>query len=100
MSLWVCGEGCWGVSVCVCNFHVCIILVWVECCSTHTSSVARGQGAECPLTAKKLPKIGEKRGKRGKKSGKEGKTGKGGKIGKKRQKSGRFFYFAPPDRED
>ena len=27
------------------------------------------------------------------------KSGKRGRVGKKRQKSGRFFHFAPPDRQ-
>ena len=38
-------------------------------------------------------KFGKKRGKWG-----EGNREKRGKIGKKRQKSGRFFHFAPSDR--
>ena len=46
---------------------------------------ARGKGRGPRLTAKNFPKI-EKRG------------NKSGKIGNKRQKSGRFFHFAPPDR--
>ena len=42
-----------------------------------------GKGGRVPpLTAKNLPKNQEKEG----------------KIGKKRQKSGKFFHFAPPDR--
>ena len=45
-------------------------------------------------TAKKMLKIGGKEG-LGKKPGK--KLGKREKNGKKRQKSGRFFHFAPPD---
>ena len=41
----------------------------------------------------------EKIAKNRKKSGKnQEKSGKKGKIGKKRQKSGSFFHFAPPDR--
>ena len=44
-----------------------------------------------PLTVKKMPKIRKKRVKIKKKSGKTG------EIGKKRQTSGRFFHFAPPD---
>ena len=57
------------------------------------SGVAHGGGGRVPpLTAKNLPKIGEKRGKMRKNRGKRG------KIGKIRQKSGRFFHFAPPDR--
>ena len=52
-----------------------------------SSEATGGYGGSSPLTAKN----GQKSGKR------EGKSGKRRKIGK-RQKSGRFFYFAPPDR--
>ena len=56
-----------------------------------TSIGARGQSAPPPLTAKKLSKMGEKRGKIGKREEKSGKKSrKRGKIGKKRPKSGRF----------
>ena len=47
-----------------------------------------GLATEGSLRAKNLPKIRKKREK----------LGKRGKIGKKRQKSGRFFHFVPPDR--
>ena len=47
-----------------------------------------------PLTAKNLPKIGKKRGENEEKSGKNR-----GRISKKMHKSGRFFHFAPPDRQ-
>ena len=50
-----------------------------------------GGGRVPPLTAKKLPKIAKKREKIRKNQGR-------GKTGKKRQKLGRFFLFAPPDR--
>ena len=51
---------------------------------TRASDVAN-EGKVPPLTVKKLPKRGKKSGKRG-------------KLGKKRQKSERFFHFAPPNR--
>ena len=60
------------------------------------SGVATGGvkgGRVPPLTAKNLPKIRQKEGKNHEKSGKRG------RIGKKRQKSGRFFHFAPQDRQ-
>ena len=53
----------------------------------------------CTLTAKKLWKIGKKRGKNQEKERKIGKKlRKRRKIRKKRPKSGRFFHFAPPDK--
>ena len=61
------------------------------------SSGIASTGARCRV----LPwqrKICQKSGKRGKKSGKRGGKSGRGKIGKKRQQSGRFFHFAPPDR--
>ena len=45
-----------------------------------------------PLTAKKIAKIAKKRGEIRKNQDNRG------EIGKKRQKSGRFFHFAPHDR--
>ena len=54
--------------------------------SDGLSGVARGQSAT--PDSEKFVKNREKRGK----------SEKRGKIGKKRQKSGRFFQFAPPDR--
>ena len=52
-------------------------------------------GGQSTPDSKKIVKNWEKEGKNW---GKEGKLGKR-KIRKKRQKSGRFFHFAPPDRE-
>ena len=54
------------------------------------------KGEECPSWQQQ---ICQKSGKSGEKSGKSGKKlGKRGNIGKKREKSWRFFHFAPPDR--
>ena len=64
------------------------------------SSIASGRvGAEYP-PSKKIAKNWKREGKRRENQEKEWKkSGKRGKIGKKRQKSERFFHFAPPDRE-
>ena len=50
-----------------------------------------GKGGRVPLLIAKIAENREKERTRGKESEKE-------KIGKKRGKSGRFLYFAPPDR--
>ena len=66
-----------------------------------TSGVANtgGKGYSVPLDSEKFPKNLKKEGKNQEKSEKRGKkSGKRGKIETKRQKSGRFFHFAPPDR--
>ena len=66
----------------------------------QTSSVASGgKGAEYPPTTKNLPKRGKNLGKSGKNQEKRWKIRKKRKNQEERQKSGRFFHFAPPDRE-
>ena len=59
------------------------------------SGVATGgsRGQSATPDSEKFAKNLEKEGKNQEKSGKRG------RIGKKRQKSGRFFHFAPPDRQ-
>ena len=71
---------------------------------TVGSGIATGgaRGKSATLTAKKMPKIGEKSFPLFLSifplfSDQENSGKKGGEIGKKWQKSGRFFHFAPPD---
>ena len=73
--------------MCVCVGGVCV-------CVCVCSGVATGGhgGRVPPLTAKNLPKIGEKREKSLKNREKRG------KIEKKRQTPGGFFHYTSPDR--
>ena len=75
-----------------------IMMIWnhekdVRTCSGIATGVARG--AECHPWQRKFC---QKSGKRGKNQEKMKNREKRGQIGEKRQESGSFFHFAPPDR--